>query len=319
MNILITGCAGFIGFSLCKYFSKFEDYNVIGVDNLNSYYDKKLKLDRLKIISKSIKFINADICDRKKIGQVIKSNKITACFHLAAQAGVRYSITNPDEFFNANLEGFYNVINQCRLNKVKHFFFASSSSVYGDSKKYPQKETDRTDNPISFYAATKKANELVCFSFSKIYNMNITCLRFFTVYGQFGRPDMAFFNFANSIKKNKKIYLFNNGNNFRDYTYIDDVIFSIKSIFDKKIKSKLNNFEIINICSSNPIKTTKVINIFEKIMKKKAKIEKVENALGDVKKTFGSNNRIKKYSKNKFTDVRTGITKYVKWFNEYYK
>lgn len=319
MNILITGCAGFIGFSLCNYLSKFNEYNIIGIDNLNNYYDKKLKLDRLKIISKSIKFINVDICSKKKVSKIIKINKINVCFHLAAQAGVRYSIKKPDVFFKANLEGFYNVINQCRLNKVSHFFFASSSSVYGDSISYPQKETDKTDRPISFYAATKKTNELLCYSFSEIYNMNTTCLRFFTVYGPMGRPDMAFFNFANSIKKNKKIYLFNNGNNFRDYTYIDDVIFSIKSIFDKKIKNQSKKFEIINICSSNPVKTSKIINIFEKLLIKKAKIEKVANVLGDVKKTFGSNNIIRKYYKNNFTNIDTGLTKYIKWFNEYYK
>ena len=318
MRILITGCAGFIGFSLCKELSKNKKIKIFGVDNINNYYDTKLKMNRLKIISKKITFINLNICNKKKIENVIKDNKIDACFHFAAQAGVRYSINNPDDFFKANIEGFYNVINACRLSKVKHFFFSSTSSVYGNSKKFPQKESDNTDNPISFYAATKKSNEAISYSYSKIYKMNITVLRFFTVYGPYGRPDMAFFNFANSIKKNKNIKLFNKGNNLRDYTYIDDVIESVKSIFDKKIKNKSAEYEVINICSSNPHKTNKIINIFQKIMNKKAKIQKVESAIGDVRITNGSISKIKKYYNKKFTDINIGIQKYVNWFNEYY-
>ena len=318
MNILVTGCAGFIGFSLIKELVKDKNNKIIGIDNMNNYYDKKLKNDRLKLIIKKIKFYNIDICNKKKINEVFKSNKIETCFHFAAQAGVRYSIINPDAFFKSNILGSYNILNACRLNRVKNFFFSSSSSVYGNSFKFPQKEEHNTDQQLSFYATTKKSNELMAFTFSQLYSIKTTVLRFFTVYGPFGRPDMAFFNFANSIKNNKPVKLYNNGKNLRDYTYIDDVIISIKKIFKKKCRKEASNFEIINICSSNPIKTNDVIKIFESKMRKKAIVNKIKEVKGDVFKTCGDITQIKKYNNNDFTSITNGIDKYIDWFNDYY-
>ena len=240
MKILITGCAGFIGYHLSKYLIK-KNINVIGVDNINNYYDTKLKKDRLKNLfitnKKKFSFYKTDIHNQKKFELIFKKNKrITHVINLAAQAGVRYSITNPNTYVKSNLVGFANVLENCKCYKVKNLIFASTSSVYGSNKKMPYKESDDTDSPIQFYAATKKSNEVMAYSYSHLYNINTIGLRFFTVYGPWGRPDMALFKFTKNILAGKKIDVYNHGNHSRDFTYIDDIVDAIFLLINRKEK-----------------------------------------------------------------------------------
>ena len=260
MKILITGCAGFIGFHLAKKLCKIKKFKVFGIDNLNNYYDLKLKKDRLKILMKS-KFFNfskIDISNDKEISKNFTKNKYDIVVHLAAQAGVRYSITNPEAYLKSNLLGFYNVINNAKNIKVRHFIFASSSSVYGNQKQMPLKESSQCNEPLSFYAATKISNENLAFSYSNIFDLKCTGLRLFTVYGPYGRPDMALFKFINNINQNKKIQWFNNGNHVRDFTYIDDAVNYIKKIILFKSNKKIPS-EIFNSGNSKTVKLKKFL------------------------------------------------------------
>ncbi len=316
MNILITGCAGFIGFHLSNKLLKKKNNNVFGIDNLNNYYDVNLKKSRLKILKKNKNFIffKKNIINSNFIEKIFSKYKFTYVIHLAAQAGVRHSIVHPTDYMESNLVGFFNLINSSRLNKIKHFIYASTSSVYGDSNLFPLKEDSNTNNPLTFYAASKKSNEVVAHSFSNIYKLPATGLRFFTVYGSYGRPDMALYKFVDSIYKNKPITLFNKGNHFRDFTHVNDVVDSIAKIMNKAKKSAIPH-QILNISSNKPISLLDFIKIIENNLGKKSKIKKLGLQKGDVLKTHGSNqNLIKIIGKIKYTNIRNGIEDFINWY-----
>ena len=291
MSILITGAAGFIGFHLSNYLNKKNIKKIIAVDNFNPYYDIKLKKNRKIHLDKNINFIKLDLKNSKKLKILFKKHRFKKVIHLAAQPGVRYSLINPKAYFDNNLLAFYNLIEASRQFKVKHFIYASSSSVYGNTKKYPLKENFNTNKPISFYATTKKCNELIADSYHLNFNLNCTGLRFFTVYGPYGRPDMSAYKFVNNILKNKKINVFNKGSHSRDFTYIDDVVNAIYKIIKSK---KNNNHEIYNIGSGNPISLKTYINEIEKYLGKKSKKKFDKLQKGDVLKTFSDITKIKK-------------------------
>jgi len=320
MKILVTGSAGFIGFHLCKKLLNNKKYEVHGLDNLNNYYDLKLKKNRLKILNNHVNFIffKIDLTNKKKLDNLLIKNKYKIVINLAAQAGVRYSIKYPREYLNSNIIGFYNLIETCIKIKVSHFVFASTSSVYGLSNRFPTKENHNTDTPLSFYAASKKNNETIAHSLSYIYKLPVTGLRFFTVYGPYGRPDMSLFKFTKNILDEKQIELYNNGNHFRDFTYVDDVAEVISKIINKKPKGKIP-YNIFNVGSGNEIHLKKFIRLIEKNLNKKGKIKFIEKQIGDVYKTKASKYKLFKhinyYPKTK---LEYGVKKFISWFKEYY-
>ena len=318
--ILITGSAGFIGYHTAEFFLK-KNIKIIGIDNLNDYYDIKLKKDRIKILNKkykkNFKFIRLDINNYKKLNNLFIKFKIKKVIHLAAQAGVRYSIYNPNVYLNSNVIGFYNILDISKNNKIRHFLFSSSSSVYGDQKKYPIKETEETSKPLSFYAATKKTNEVLSHSYSKIYKLPITCLRLFTVYGPFGRPDMAPFKFTKAALENKNIKVYNKGIHERDFTYVVDVAKAIYKITNKQPNDNL--FQILNVCSSKTIKLMEFVKLIEKLTNKKINKKFINKQKGDVIKTYGNNNKLKKIFKiNKFVSVEDGMKNFIDWYVKYH-
>ena len=319
MKILVTGCAGFIGYHLTKKLLS-ENHIVYGIDNLNPYYDVKIKKDRIKYLKKYSKFFfyKFDICDEKKLKNFFKFSKTKYVVHLAAQAGVRYSIQNPSAYFESNIKGFFNIMQCCVKYKIKHLIFASTSSVYGSSKKFPLKETDNTDMPLSFYAATKKSNEIMAYSYSNIYKLSSTGLRFFTVYGPFGRPDMALFKFVDGIFKSIKIELFNGGFHQRDFTYIDDVITPIAKLINKPSNQKIP-YQIFNIASDNPKSLKTYLSLIEKNIGKFAKVQNKGIQAGDVIKTHGSVTKLYKYISFKPRySINEGIIKFISWYKNYY-
>ena len=320
MKILITGAAGFIGFHLSKKLLQNKKDEVIGVDNIDNYYDVKLKILRLKQLKRYKRFCHykLDITNKRKISNLFKNEKFDYVIHLAAQAGVRYSVEDPAKYLDTNINGFFNIMELCRENKIKHFLFASTSSVYGDNKKFPLKENDIENKPLSFYAATKLSNEVMAYSYSNIYKLPATGLRFFTVYGPFGRPDMALYKFAKAIKDNKSIKLYNGGNHVRDFTYVGDVVSAI-TLLIKKPSKKIIPYEVFNIGSSKPETLKKYLSILENSLGKKAKIKKVGLQKGDVEKTHADTSRIKKKIKFKPKfNIKTGINNFVTWFQKYY-
>ena len=330
-NILITGCAGFIGFHISKKLLQ-HNYFVIGIDNLNSYYDVKLKKSRLKILklNKKFKFYKGDIRNLKTLTKIFKEKKFSKIIHLAAQPGVNYSFVNPKSYIDNNLIGFANILELAKKIKCKHLIFASSSSVYGLNKKYPLREVDNVDHPISTYAATKKSNEVMAHVYSYNFNIKMTGIRFFTVYGPYGRPDMSILKFINNIYKKKKIDVYNNGNNFRDFTFIDDVtdrLYFLLNYGKSYTKSKkkiygpnesISNFKIFNIGNSKLIKMTDLIKIIEKNLNLKAKKVFLPKLRGDLQKTFADNRDLKKIMKHfKATSYDEGIKKTINWYKEY--
>ena len=320
MSILVTGAAGFIGYHLIeKTLNKNKD--VIGIDNINSYYDIKLKKDRIKNLKKNKKFLfyKTDLSNYKKINNIVKKNNIKIIIHLAAQAGVRYSIKNTRSYFKSNLEGFFNILEVSRHNKIKHLIYASTSSVYGDSKKFPLNENDRTDQPLSFYAATKKSNEVMAHSYSYIYNLPCTGVRFFTVYGPFGRPDMALFKFTKNIINNHPIELYNNGNHLRDFTYVDDIVDGIYSLINKQSKKTIP-YEIFNIGNGTSKKLLDYLKHIEKNLNKISKTKKLPLQVGDIIKTHSNINKLKKYTGYKpKTSIKIGISRFIEWYKDYYR
>ena len=321
MNILVTGCAGFIGFHTSLKLIESQNNKVFGIDNLNAYYDINLKKDRLKKLKKNKNFFfkKLDICKKKSLDNLFKQHKFKIVINLAAQAGVRYSILDPDTYFKNNILGFYNILDISRIYKVNHFIFASSSSVYGNIKKFPIKEEYNTDFPQSFYAASKKSNEVIAFSYSSIYNMPITGLRFFTVYGPYGRPDMSLFKFTKAMLNNVKLQLFNNGNHVRDFTYIDDVVESIIKISKKRPKTSIP-YSIFNIGSSNPQKLMKFLKVISSNLNIEPKIQYKSMQKGDVYKTHANVNKLFKEIKFKpKTPINVGIKSFIKWYKDYYK
>lgn len=327
--VLVTGCAGFIGFhTSIKLLS--QNHTVIGIDNLNNYYDKSLKKNRLKEILKYSKktknkfiFFKNDINNKKNITKLFKKYNFAKVFHLAAQAGVRNSIKNPYDYFSTNLIGFCNILENCKTQKISHFIFASSSSVYGGETKFPYKESySSADRPIQLYAATKRSNEILAYSYSHLYKMKITGLRFFTVYGPWGRPDMAIFKFTKKILENKSIEIYNRGDHYRDFTYIDDIVDGIIKSSKRKncVNKKLNtNLEILNIGCGAPSKLMYCINLIEKHLGKTAKKKFLSMQKGDMHKTFASTKKIKKllnYETN--VDLNEGIKRFILWYKNYY-
>ncbi len=321
-KILITGAAGFIGFHLSKLLLE-KKYEVFGIDNINDYYDVNLKKARLAILKKNAKFVfeKVDLIERKKLNEIFQKNQFEYVIHLAAQAGVRYSLENPHAYVDSNLVGFVNILESCRQHPVKHLIFASSSSVYGGNKKVPFSTTDNVDNPVSLYAATKKANELIAYSYSHLYNIPVTGLRFFTVYGPYGRPDMAYFSFTDNILKNRSIKVFNYGKMERDFTYIDDVIEGIYRLIKKpptKEKSPVP-YEIYNIGNNKPVPLLKFIETLEAKIGKEAIKEYVEMQPGDVLKTYADIAKLEKAIGFKpSTTIDEGLEQFVTWYKEYY-
>ena len=343
MKILVTGAAGFIGFHLCKRFIK-EGIEVIGLDNLNPYYDVNLKQSRISQLNKlsnklsnKFKFYEGDLVKSEDLEKLFKEanekkSKITEVIHLAAQAGVRYSLENPSAYIQSNLVGFFNIIDQSKKNEINHFYYASSSSVYGGNDKLPFKESDNVDRPISLYAATKKSNELIAHTYSHLFSMPTIGLRFFTVYGPWGRPDMALFKFTDSIINDKPIRVFNYGNMIRDFTYIDDVVDSIfyllQRINSERILNKNNEtnqindslkYKIFNVGNSNPIKLNDYIKAIELHLNKKADIVYEEMQPGDIESTYANTELLEKYIDFKpSTTIDFGIKKFIDWYLAYY-
>lgn len=318
MNILVTGAAGFIGFHLVNKLCENKKWKIIGLDNINNYYDINLKKNRLQILKKNKNFFfkKIDLCKFSSLEKLFKKEEIKIVINLAAQAGVRYSIENPEKYFESNLKGFFNIINLSRVYKIKHFLYASTSSVYGNQKKFPLKEEYNTDKPLSFYAATKKCNEVIAHSYSNIYGMATTGLRFFTVYGPYGRPDMALFKFANLLRNNKKIKLFNNGDHERDFTYISDIVHGIVKLLNKP-SSKSIPFEVYNIGGNKSYKLMHFINLIERNLKIKAKFKKYPLQQGDVKKTQASTHKLDRLiNKKEYVDLNTGVKMFFNWFNK---
>ena len=338
MEVLITGVAGFIGFHLAVDFLK-NGHSVIGIDNLNSYYDvslKKSRLDLLFQISRKMKiefnFFRYDLVDRSNLENLFKDYKPKYVINLAAQAGVRYSIENPTAYIQSNLNGFFNILDISSKYGVEHFLYASSSSVYGGNIKLPFSEIDPVDHPVSLYAATKKSNELIAHTYSHLFKTPTTGLRFFTVYGPWGRPDMALFLFTDAMLNGKEIDIFNNGEMIRDFTYIEDVVKCVsKLVFKPSLKfnnDKLscNNssnslpYEIYNIGNSNPIPLMSYITALEKELGIKAKKNFMKMQDGDVLATSADTSKIQKAINFKpSTSIETGIREFVKWYKIYYK
>jgi len=337
-KILVTGAAGFIGFHLCETLIK-ENYLIIGLDNINDYYDVNLKFDRLKelgverekaaIFNKetssnsfnNFKFIRLNLEDTDAISKLFEKEKFDEVVNLAAQAGVRYSIQNPRAYVQSNLVGFLNILEGCRDTKVKHLLYASSSSVYGENKKTPFSVPDNVDHPISLYAATKKSNELMAHTYSHLYDIPTTGLRFFTVYGPWGRPDMALFLFTKAIIEGSSINVFNKGKMSRDFTYIDDIISGIEislSLPSSKDKQQVP-YRIFNIGKGSPETLEDFISCIEKSLDKKAHKKMLPIQPGDVPKTWADISDLKGMGYKSSTPIEKGVDKFVKWYKEYYK
>ncbi|MBA3018131.1 MAG: NAD-dependent epimerase [Proteobacteria bacterium] len=332
-RVLVTGAAGFIGFHLSRRLLK-DGCHVTGIDNLNSYYDVKLKEARLESLTpfENFSFYNMDISDRKSLEAIFNNTKYDVVVNLAAQAGVRYSIENPQAYVDSNIVGFVNLLECCRHNDVKHLVFASSSSVYGANTKMPFSVHNNVDHPVSLYAATKKANELMAHAYSHLYGMHCTGLRFFTVYGPWGRPDMALFLFTKAILEEKPIKVFNHGRMQRDFTYIDDIIEGVVRIMGRLPEpdptwngdnpdpgTSYARYKIYNIGNNNPVELMEFIGVIEKILGKKAKKEFLDLQPGDVPATYANiDDLIKDVGFKPETSIETGIKQFILWYNEYY-
>ena len=336
----ITGVAGFIGSNLAKKILKENgDIQIIGLDNLNNYYDVKLKeyrLNKLKEFNDRFIFIQGNLADKKIVENIFAQYKPTIVVNLAAQAGVRYSITNPDAYIESNLIGFYNILECCRHYPVEHLVYASSSSVYGSNKKIPYSTEDKVDNPVSLYAATKKSNELLAHAYSKLYNIPSTGLRFFTVYGPAGRPDMAYFGFTNKLLAGETIKIFNYGNCKRDFTYIDDIIEGVWRVMNKAPEKKngedglpIAPYKIYNIGNGHPVNLLEFVQILQdELIRAKvlppnydfeAHKELVSMQPGDVPITYADTKPLEEdFGYKPSTDLRTGLRKFAEWYKEFY-
>ena len=317
-NILITGCAGFIGFHVSEYFLK-KKIKVFGIDNLNNYYDVNLKKNRLKLLKdykNRFSFFKKNLLDIKSLENIIVKNNIKTIIHLAAQAGVRDSITNPKKYFDNNVLAFFNVLEICRKFGI-NLIYASSSSVYGEEK--PMLEIKET-KPIQFYAATKKNNEIMASVYSKLYNLNTIGLRFFTVYGPYGRPDMSYYKFSKKLFQNKSIEIYNNFNHSRDFTFISDVTKLIYKCYLKINKSKKRNDLIYNVGSGKSIKLNILVKLLEKNFRKKFKINTLTKQTGDINDTLAKIGKAKKdFGYKPSISFSNGIKQFTNWFNSYHK
>ena len=322
-TILVTGGAGFIGYHLSKKLLEYN-CNIIGFDNLNDYYEVQLKYDRLKDLEgkENYTFIKGDLADKEALENIFKNNTINIVVNLGAQAGVRYSIDNPDAYITSNMIGFYNILECCRHYPVDHLVYASSSSVYGANKKVPFSVEDKVDYPVSLYAATKKSNELMAHCYSKLYGIPATGLRFFTVYGPLGRPDMAYFKFAKKIMEGETIQIYNNGDMMRDFTYIDDIVKGIVNILPsapKEIETGAR-YKVYNIGNNKPEKLMDYIQVLEKHLGKEAKKEFLPMQPGDVYQTYADvTDLMNDFDFKPSTTIEEGLGKFVEWFKKYYK
>jgi UDP-glucuronate 4-epimerase len=348
MKVLITGSAGFIGYHLIKKLSQ-TGYKIIGIDNINRYYDPTLKYARLKesgiaeneidwnkevksTVYPNYRFVRLNLEDKNNLTSLCAREQFDMIIHLAAQAGVRYSVENPDVYVQSNIVGFLNILEVSRYFKIKHLVYASSSSVYGLNKKMPFSVKDSVDHPVSLYAATKKSNELMAHSYSHLYNIPTTGLRFFTVYGPFGRPDMAYFLFADAISKGKPIKVFNHGKLKRDFTYIDDIVNGIINVLhsppsktdtqiDEENPANSNApYKIYNIGNNTPVELMDFIQTIGDAMGQKPEMELLGMQDGDVPATWADvDDLIEKFNYKPDTSIETGLNEFVKWYKEYYK
>lgn len=336
MKILVTGAAGFIGAFVCKVLLD-RGHQVVGIDNLNNYYDVNLKYGRLaflgiekeKCIDNALvnsdlyslfHFVKLDIIDKQQLESLFDKEKFEVVCNLAAQAGVRYSIESPDTYIQSNVVGFANILECCRHFSVKHLVYASSSSVYGMNAKIPFSEVDKVDTPVSLYAATKKSNELMAYTYTHLYKFATTGLRFFTVYGPWGRPDMSPILFANAIAKEEAIKVFNSGDMERDFTYIDDIVVGVVTIIEKPVTEFRPMYKIYNIGNNNSVKLMDFIATIEKYMDKEAKKEMYPMQMGDVQRTWADVSELMKdYNYKPSTSIEEGIKQFIIWYKEYYK
>ena len=313
-KILITGAAGFIGFSLCKKLLNNKNNEIIGIDNLNSYYSVKLKKERIKELKykKNFRFFKLDLLEKSKLNDLFKKMKFKIVYNFAAQAGVRYSFENPESYINSNIIGFNNILNLIMKFKIKKFFFASSSSVYGDIGPFPKKENSKL-NTLNTYSLSKLSNEIIAKSSSTQSKTQIIGLRFFSIYGEWGRPDMLILKYLLAAKNKKNFELFNYGNHYRDFTYIDDAIQMVLKLSISKINKK---FDIFNICSSKPIRITEILKIINSL-NIKTKVTKKPMHSADVFKTYGDNSKVKKIVKKlNLTNYKIGVPNTVKWYKK---
>lgn len=337
--ILVTGAAGFIGANLTKKLLKIDGVFIIGIDNMNDYYDVSIKEYRLNELrdNSNFLFIKGDISDKRLIDEIFKKYRPNIVVNLAAQAGVRYSITNPDVYIQSNIIGFYNILEACRNYPVDHLVYASSSSVYGNNSKVPYSTNDKVDNPVSLYAATKKSNELLAHSYSKLYNIPSTGLRFFTVYGPAGRPDMAYFSFTNKLVKGETIEIFNYGNCKRDFTYIDDIVRGVMLVMNKAPEKKKGEdglpippYKIYNIGNSNPENLLDFVRILSKelvdtgVLNKDYDFEShkklVPMQAGDVPVTYADTSELEKdFGFKPNTSLKDGLHNFALWYKDFYK
>lgn len=340
-TILVTGAAGFIGSNLVKrLFNDAKNIKVIGIDSITDYYDVNIKYERLKEIEalgKDWTFVHDSIANKEAVEEIFSKNKISVVVNLAVQAGVRYSITNPDAYIQSNLIGFYNILEACRHHEVEHLVYASSSSVYGSNKKVPYSTDDKVDNPVSLYAATKKSNELMAHAYSKLYNIPSTGLRFFTVYGPAGRPDMAYFGFTNKLVKGETIKIFNYGNCKRDFTYIDDIVEGIVRVMQHAPEKQngedglpIPPYKVYNIGNSHPENLLDFVTILQEeliragVLPKdydfEAHKELVAMQPGDVPVTYADTTPLEQdFGYKPDTSLRTGLRKFAKWYKGYCK
>jgi UDP-glucuronate 4-epimerase len=334
MNILITGIAGFIGFHTSKSLLN-KGHKIVGVDNINDYYDVNLKYSRLKSLGigkekaklflnpvqsnkSNLVFMRLNIEDRENLPKLFENYNFDVVINLAAQAGVRYSIENPETYIDSNIVGFLNILECCRNFKIDHLLYASSSSVYGANKKIPFSVEDDVNKPVSLYAATKKSNELMAYTYSHLYNLPVTGLRFFTVYGPWGRPDMAIYLFADAIAKNKPIKVFNKGDMSRDFTYIDDIVSGINILLEKSLY--LNNkdlYRVFNIGKGQPQSLLSFINAIEESFGIVAKKEMYPMQPGDVKKTWADITNLEEIGYESKVDIKSGVQKFIDWYKDY--
>lgn len=339
-TVLVTGAAGFIGSNLVKrLFHDVKDIKVIGIDSITDYYDVNIKYERLKEIEslqRDWTFVHASIADKAAVEAIFTEHKIAVVVNLAAQAGVRYSITNPDAYIQSNLIGFYNILEACRYHEVEHLVYASSSSVYGSNKKVPYSTDDKVDNPVSLYAATKKSNELMAHAYSKLYNIPSTGLRFFTVYGPAGRPDMAYFGFTNKLREGKTIQIFNYGNCKRDFTYVDDIVEGVVRVMQHAPEKETGEdglpippYKVYNIGNSAPENLLDFVTILqEELIAAKvlpsdydfeAHKELVPMQAGDVPVTFADTTPLEQdFGFRPSTPLREGLRAFAQWYAKYY-
>jgi UDP-glucuronate 4-epimerase len=331
--ILVTGAAGFIGYHVVNKLSNLN-YHIIGIDNINDYYDTRLKENRIENLNihENFQFIKMHLEDKNQLEKLFGQHNFAYVIHLAAQAGVRYSIENPLAYINSNITGFINILEACRSNPVEHLIYASSSSVYGANVKQPFSEDDNVDHPVSLYAATKKSNELMAHTYSNLYDIPTTGLRFFTVYGPFGRPDMAYYSFTKAIFEGTEINVFNNGDLERDFTYIDDIVWAIEKLIPLYPQSNENwdrlksnpatsfaPYQIFNIGNNNPVNLMDFIKTIENEIGKKAKLKYLEMQPGDVYSTYADISLLNSYTGYQpQTSIQVGLKKFVEWYQEYH-